>query len=434
MASTTKPLSRRQFLSRSTALAAGGATIAGSAACGAGSSRATGTRVGSGAADDWRGPLIQDLATPESAISTGEAWVAFCDSLKPLANHIVGPSSEDDLQLRTDGLRALGRLVSLGLDRFVEHGDPRHPSFYDLQTPTRKYLGDNPDQSYRSAAIEGSGTYRIRGDASGAAAIEICVYAGSFRSDEDAPGGGRRLVDSLDETSIVFADGDRFEIFLRPHDAPAARARNELCLSPDANSVLIRTYFWDRSLRTSHALPNIERIDVDGPRPPLDAETLLRGWLATAMFVDGSLGWWNDFPGIRTAPNELIEMPDDGTVQTPSRVRYLNGRVEIAEDEALVLDFRPENEPAYWSWVLQNLWGETPDWRDRPIVKNNRELARDADGRVRVVIAHRDPGHPNWMDMSGHQRLLLSLRWRGESPLPAVTTRVVSFERASEGG
>lgn len=428
MASTPNPITRRRFLARSTAFAAGGAAIADGVACKAISPRATASLDEAATVPEAIRPLIEDLARPERAVSTGEAWVAFCDALKPLANHITGPYSQDDLQLRTEGLRALGRLVSLGLDRFVEHGDPRRPSFYDLQTATRKYLGDNPDQSYRSAAIEGSGTYQIRGDAAGAAAIEICVYAGSFRSDEDAPGGGRRLVDSLDETSIVFADGDRFEIFLRPHDAPAARAQNELRLSPDTNSVLIRTYFWDRSLRTSHALPSIERLDVDGPRPPLSPEALLRGWLATAMFVDGSLGWWNDFAGIRTAPNELIEMPDDGTVQTPSRVRYLNGRIEIAEDEALLIDFRPENEPAYWSWVLQNLWGETPDWRDRPIVRNNRELARDPDGRVRLVIAHGDPGHPNWMDMSGHQRLLLSLRWRGESALPRVEKRVVPLE------
>jgi len=425
MDSDKTPLTRRSFLARSTALATGGAALAATSGCETLSPRSIATRAAARSAPEAVRPLVEDLAAPDHAISTGDAWVAFCDALKPLAGHVTGPAAGDDLQLQTEGMRALGRLVSLGLDRFVEHADPRSPSFYDLQTPSRKYLGDNPDQSYRGAAIEGGGTYRLRGSTEGTAGVEIGVYAGSFRSDADGPGGGRRLVDSLDESSLAIEDDGSWEILVRPDSTPGLSAHNELRLAPDANSILVRTYFWDRDLRVAHTMPTIERLDVEGPRALVTPETLIKGWIATAMFVDGSLGWWNDFQGIQTAPNELIEMPDDGTVQTPSLVRYLNGRVELTSDEALLVDFVPENEPAYWSWVLQNLWGETPDWRDRPIVRNNRDVTREADGRVRLVVAHRDPGHPNWMDMSGHARLVLSLRWRGASALPAVTTRVV---------
>ena len=59
------------------------------------------------------------------------------------------------------------------------------------------------------------------------------------------------------------------------------------------------------------------------------------------------------------------------------------------------------------------------------MIKNNREVARGEDGSVQLVVAHRDPGHPNWMDMAGHRKLLISLRWRGEEPLPEVTPTVV---------
>lgn len=432
MASTPRPVTRRGFLTQSTLLAASGAALTGGTACESLSPRTIAARAAARSAPEDVRPLIEDMAVPDRAISTGEAWIAFCDALKPLADHVVGESSNGDLQLQTEGLRALGRLVSLGLDRFVEHADPRHPSFYDLQTATRKFLGDNPDQTYRGAAIEGGGTYRVRGDIHGAAAVEIGVYAGSFQRDEDEPNGGRRLVDAVDETMISIDAEGRFEITIRPDDDPAPRGPNELRLAEDANALLIRTYFWDRSLRSSHTLPTIERLDVNGPRPPISPEALLRGWIATALFVDGSLGWWNEFQGIRTAPNEFIEMPDDGTVQTPARVRYLNGRVELAEPEALLIDFHPQDEPSYWSWVLQNLWGETPDWRDRPVVRNNRDVVRDPDGRVRLVVAHADPDHPNWMDMSGHERLLLSLRWRGESPLPRLKTRVVPLNSVSD--
>ena len=40
----------------------------------------------------------------------------------------------------------LSGYATLALERFVEHGDVDRPEFFDLQTPIRKYMGDNPDQ------------------------------------------------------------------------------------------------------------------------------------------------------------------------------------------------------------------------------------------------------------------------------------------------
>ncbi len=419
-------LTRRALLAQTTASA-----LTASAAIAATGCATVGTRAAALGAPEAVRPLIHTLANPADTISSGEAWVAFCDSLKPLANHVTGPSSLGDLQIQTEGIRLLGRLVGLGLDRFVEHANAEHPSFFDLQTATQKYLGDNPDQTYRSAAIDGTGTYRIRGNARDAAGVEIGLYAGSFRSDDESPNGGRRLVDSLDETHLGIEDDGSFEILVRPASGDASEdadtARNVLTSAPDANALLIRTYFWDRTRRQEHEMATIERIDVTTPRPPVDPSSLIRGFIATTMFIDGSLTWWNDFKEIQTTPNEIFEMTDDGTVQTPSQIRYLNGLVEIETNQALILEFDTKDEPSYWSWVLQNVWGETPDWRDRPIVLNNRDVERDSSGRVQIVVAHSDPGQPNWMDMSGHPRLLLSLRWRGDSPLPKVTTRVVAI-------
>ena len=112
MASESLPLTRRGFLARSTALAAGGAAVAG---CDTLSARAMATRVAARSAPEAVRPLIHDLADPERAVSTGEGWIAFCDALKPLATHVVGQASGGDLQLQTEGLRALGRLIGLGL-------------------------------------------------------------------------------------------------------------------------------------------------------------------------------------------------------------------------------------------------------------------------------------------------------------------------------
>ena len=40
------------------------------------------------------------------------------------------------------------------------------------------------------------------------------------------------------------------------------------------------------------------QLQSEGMRMPVTPEALIKGWIATAMFVDGSLGWWNDSQGI----------------------------------------------------------------------------------------------------------------------------------------
>lgn len=357
--------------------------------------------------------------------SPDAVWQAFCTALAPLAARVTtGPGAREALDQR-EGIRCLARLVALGLDRFLEAGDPRFPAFYDLQTATRKYLGDNPDQTYRTAAIDGRGRYRVTGELGGAVAFELGLYAGDFRSDDATPGGGRRLVASLDERDLPVDAEGRFTLTLGP-DADAA-TKGHLRTAPDASSILIRTYFHDRALRLRHAMPAIERLDQADPPEPLDLATLARGLLASTAFVDGSLAFWNGFEGTGRRANHLIAMPDDGSVQTPRRVRYLNGPVELAPDEALLLVFEPKDEPGYWSWVLQNVWGESLDWRHHPIVLNNREIVRGKDGRIEIAVCEARPTRAglNWLAMAGHRRALLSLRWRGDSPLPDVKTRVV---------
>ena len=59
---------------------------------------------------------------------------------------------------------------------------------------------------------------------------------------------------------------------------------------------------------------------------------------------------------------------------------------------------------------------------------NGHQLRKDADGLVRVVIAHEDPGVPNWLDTAGHLEGILQYRyvWTRNEPAPRV--RSVPFE------
>jgi hypothetical protein len=80
---------------------------------------------------------------------------------------------------------------------------------------------------------------------------------------------------------------------------------------------------------------------------------------------------------------------------------------------------------------------ESLEWRERRVSLNSFHARHEADGRtVRIVVAARDPGHPNWIDTAGHAEGPMSLRWaRGDGTLPEVRTRVVALDAlASELG
>jgi hypothetical protein len=58
---------------------------------------------------------------------------------------------------------------------------------------------------------------------------------------------------------------------------------------------------------------------------------------------------------------------------------------------------------------------------------NHHQTAVGSDGRVRFVVAHEDPGVPNWLDTMGRWRALLNFRHFWGSALPTPKTRVVPF-------
>jgi hypothetical protein len=68
---------------------------------------------------------------------------------------------------------------------------------------------------------------------------------------------------------------------------------------------------------------------------------------------------------------------------------------------------------------VANLWGESIEYANQVGSLNGHQLSVDADGVIRIVLAHTDPGVPNWIDTSGHREGFMSPRWAySEAPAP----------------
>jgi hypothetical protein len=92
---------------------------------------------------------------------------------------------------------------------------------------------------------------------------------------------------------------------------------------------------------------------------------------------------------------------------------------DLEPEEALVLEFELPRA-SYWGLQLGDLWWQAADYVDHQSSLNGQQVAVDADGQVRVVVAAKDPGVANWLDTTGLTRGIALLRWyRADShPVP----------------
>ena len=96
-----------------------------------------------------------------------------------------------------------------------------------------------------------------------------------------------------------------------------------------------------------------------------------------------------------------------------------------------MIEARVPVPPAYSGFHLSNLWGESLDFANHQSSLNGFQTELDPDGVARLVIAHRDPGVPNWVDTTGLPEGFLTFRWTySELPerLPATKVSKLRFD------
>ena len=78
----------------------------------------------------------------------------------------------------------------------------------------------------------------------------------------------------------------------------------------------------------------------------------------------------------------------------------------------------------YWNFQLNNYWMESLDYRYFNIHINSSQAHYEADGSVKIFIAHQDPGHPNWIETVEHREGTMLLRWAyaESNPQPSIET------------
>jgi hypothetical protein len=351
----------------------------------------------------------------------GRAWLEFCDLLRKagdvIAREDLGTTPFD----RAEGLRYLSRLVAAGFSSFVEATGPAHPVFRPLPELVKMGL-DNPDNYYVSASIDPRRDYRIRGKRGTIHYLSFAAQNQNFAARDRITGGAGHLNDS----ELALASDGSFEIVASQRE----HAGNWLRLGPDTKQILVRQTFLERARERPVEL-EIECVGATGPPPAVDPARVGGQLLGSAMYAIGCAQWFADWVvGFRAkAPVNAFHLPsedDHRRLGGDPNVRLWLGTWRLAPDEALVIEAMPPKCP-YWNFQLGNIWAESLDSRFQRVHLNSSQAAYRGDGSFELVVAHRDPGHPNWISTAGHEHGTMGLRWVLAESHPEPRARVTRW-------
>ena len=349
------------------------------------------------------------------SVVEGRVWEEFCDALRS-AGRVVLDAAPDDTLDRAEGLRYVGRLATHALHSFLEESDPAHPR---LSASTPKIGGDNPDYAYTNCVVSGRFEYRLRGERGDAHRIGFGTYHGGLGTPEGLQASGY-----LTDADLAVEPDGRFELLLSARPQPG----NWLPMRPETNQLTIRQTLLDRR-RERPARFEIERQGRAEPPAPLDPAAFAASLGRARGFVEGDtrqfVGWSRSFAA---RPNQIFPLPPElaAAARGDPSTRSYNGYFELADDEALVVDLEPPR-CEYWNLQVCNHWLESLDFMEYTTHFNHHTAQAGPDGSVRIAIALRDPGVPNWIDTAGHARGAIALRWVNADRDSQPRTRVVKL-------
>lgn len=362
-----------------------------------------------------RGLTPDDVA--EQRVVTGQAWDEYCDTLKAAGAALKFPGTPQDVFSQAEGHRYLARLARAGLEGFLEDADPRAPILKRVVHETVKMGADNPDNYYQNASISGAYEYRIIGQRGTVNYLAFGTQAGHY-----GQGGGLPPTGFLEASQLEIEEDGSFTIAVSVRPQPG----NWLPMTPETGVMIVRQTFLDRATETLATL-RIER--TDGPNRPLqlsasdvddglrNASTLVAG--ASILFAK----WARDFQGHSNALPRFDQEVSNQAGGDPN-IAYYHSHWQLEPEQALVIDVTPPS-CRHWNFQLNNYWMESLDYRFFTIHLNKHTAQPTADGSVRIVVAHQDPGVPNWVDTVGHSSGTMCFRWVAADAHPVPRTRVV---------
>ncbi len=417
---------------------------------------------------------------PQAEKALRAAWDDMIASLERARDAIDQPElmpPPGSARNLAEGYRYLMGYLHSAVERAF-HEDRERPAFRNALSIINRGTIDNADAIYFYAPIDGRHSYVVRGrtgdtrhwrgeaPAGGAPkapsglpkAPHYLIFEASSGVLAGDSGDLRELIPGvktrtgrLDSSEIQLEADGSFEILLAP-ERPAGHTGNFIetlkvvgrphPLDPDMPPERYADYLSGRQLfddweHEEAIFLSIEQVGAEGGHPPAyDPAAAAAELRRCGEIVRAQMHFWNAFwtipmgtygpreggiPGVEFPRNGFnkINAASAATGGGMSTNLYAGGVFELEPDEALIVENRIPLAPQYVGFQVGNLWGESVDYANHLGSLNGSQSEVDPDGVIRLVVAHRDPGVPNWIDTTGHREGFLTPRWAySETPPP----------------
>jgi hypothetical protein len=377
----------------------------------------------------WRRWILFLKGKKESDISTerivsGKAWEEFCDQLKLAGAVLHQPGTPSDAFQQAEGMRYLARLTRAGLEAFVEYNDPAFPVLRRMVHETVKMGADNPDNYYFNAQISGKYEYRITGKRNTVHYLGFFTQNGSYGTT-----GGLAPCGKLDHKDLVLEKDGSFEISL----SKEPKGSNWLKMENDTTLLMVRQTFLDRQTEVPAEI-RVENADGRKAPGPITPAMVDEGLKTASFFVAGAAMLFTRWAkGFQKHTNHLPQFDPEtsNAAGGDNEIIYYHSHWKLGAEEALIIEVKPP-ECDSWNFQLNNYWMESLDYRYHNICINKASAKYNKDGSVMVIVAHQNPGLPNWLETAGHQEGTMCWRWyrlkKGEKPVEPMCRLVKMSE------
>ena len=335
-----------------------------------------------------------------SILASHQALLDFEELLSAAREMVLNDARTQ--QEAVEGMRWLLRAVAMSVEVAAD-ANPRRPYFQRMDTLVRKVGGDNPDAEYEFAAIDGQYDYKITGNIGSVRYLGFTFNAGQGTSTR------RQFAYLSDKTLELDQDGN-FTLILSQE--PTDTSGQWIQIPDDASGILVRQYIANRK-KEELATLNIDVLGSPIQFSPVTDQEIADAIIGTSYaFLSLTTLHHRVLPELMEKTNVFIKATSDslGGAISGNDNLYMIGSYQLADDEALIMLVQPP-KTRYWNIALESRWHETADYLHRPTSMTLDEVNYNEDGSVEFIVAHKDPGHPNWLDTSGHNFGFITLRW-----------------------
>lgn len=293
--------------------------------------------------------------------------------------------------------------------------------WHGFDVPRSGYGIDNPDNVYRWVAIDGTSRYEITGRVRrpGPAQQTFILY-GAIPGTTGMNNEGAPVVAVLRDDQMQIAADGSFVITIDPD--PANGRPNHIQTNPTAKHMVLRDSLSDWATQNVTEIA-IRRVGDPTPSAPRTGVELSR---RAAELLDQIGPFWvaydNQFVFSKPANQVTLPRARPGAFGFSS-----SGHYRLAEDEALVVTLDPLGA-GYLGFQTTDAWGVAWEYAAQSSSLNHRQAMPNADGTITYVLARRDPGAANWLDVEGSANGMFAIRWQA-LPAAAPTVRAVRDAR-----